>query len=228
MKQPNVIKRVNDIMKETMHCTFTIITPDGYPHASSRSFCRPADVTGGYISSDWNGNLVQTLLINDKASICVRSESNNITLIGRAEIIRDDNIKKEMWLDWFIEHYKGIDDPEYTIIKFTTEKVSLYLNGDVYKFAADTFLTPVSYCGLMCTTCEYVESNNCKGCIATKGNPFYGECKIAKCAIKKGYEHCGQCDVMPCDMLYQYSFGEGEHCDRPKGSRLEVLKIWNR
>ena len=210
MKQHDIIKKVNDILGKSEECTFAIITPDNYPHASTRSFCKPATILGGYISTDTSGNLAKSILKNPKASLCVREGNNNITLIGIARIIEDKKIKNELWLDWFINHYKGgVDDPEYTVIEFTTEKVSLYVDREIAKFSVDTFTNPVSYCGLLCTTCEFVKSHNCKGCIATKGNPFYGECKIAKCAIGKGYSHCGQCENIPCDMLYDYSCGDG-------------------
>ena len=229
MDQHNIIKKVNDIMKDCGECTLAIINQDGSPHAATRSFCRPANILGGYISSNTSGNLVQSVLKNSAASMCIRQGNNNITLDGTLHVVQDREKKNEMWLDWFINHYKGgMDDPEYSVIEFRTQSVSLWIDGQVVKFDVSTFTQPVSYCGLLCSTCDFVQSNGCKGCIATMGHPFYGECKIAGCAIAKGYQHCGQCPDMPCADLHEYSCGDGEHCDRPKGARLEILEMWNR
>lgn len=227
MNQHNIIKKVNDILKEAAECTFSAIDKDGYPHAATRSFCKPAAILGGYISTNTSGNLSQSVIKNGKASICVRQENNNITLLGNARIVKDRETKQKYWLDWFINHYpKGVDDPEYCLIEFKTDKVSLWLDNEVIKFDIEGFINPVSYCGLLCSTCSFAQSHNCKGCHATQGNPFYGECHIAQCAINKGFSHCGQCPDMPCDALKDYSCGDGEHCDKPKGSRLEILKMW--
>lgn len=40
-------------------------------------------------------------------------------------------------------------------------------------------------CGLKCEGCEFVESCNCEGCIATNGHPFHGECPVAMCRQKE-------------------------------------------
>jgi general stress protein 26 len=227
MKQHNIIKKANDILKEVKECTFSIIDNEGYPHGATRSFCAPADMLGAYISTNTSGNLSQSIRENSKAGICVRHENSNITLLGRACIIEDTETKEKCWQDWFINYYKkGVNDPEYCLIEFKTERVSLWIDRQNIKFDTSEFMTPVSYCGLLCSTCDFAESNSCKGCHATKGNPFYGECHIAQCAIKKGYVHCGECPDMPCGELKRYSCGDDEHCDNPKGARLEILKMW--
>lgn len=80
-----------------------------------------------------------------------------------------------------------------------------------------------TYCGLSCEGCEYKEKTNCGGCIATKGNPFHGECPVAVCAIEKGFAHCGECPDMPCKLLNDYS-NDPVHGDTPHGARIERLK----
>ncbi len=87
-------------------------------------------------------------------------------------------------------------------------------------------LTVQSRYGLLCTWCTYRELCNCGGCIETNGNPFHGECPVAKCCQSKGYSHCGECANMPCNLLREYSCGDSEHCDNPKGARIEVCKAW--
>ena len=80
-------------------------------------------------------------------------------------------------------------------------------------------------CGLRCEGCGFKEPYNCGGCIETNGHPFHGECPVAVCCQEKGLLHCGECDVMPCELLTQYSC-DPEHGDTPCGARIEQCRRW--
>lgn len=80
-------------------------------------------------------------------------------------------------------------------------------------------------CGLRCEGCEYKESCNCGGCIATNGVPFHGACPVAECCQNKGFVHCGECPDIPCALLSQYSC-DPEHGDNPPGARIEQCRKW--
>jgi len=83
-----------------------------------------------------------------------------------------------------------------------------------------------SRCGLLCNECSYKESHGCIGCIALNGKPFWGECPVAACCQKKGFIHCGECPDIPCEELTEFSCGDSEHSDNPKGARIEICKAW--
>lgn len=83
-----------------------------------------------------------------------------------------------------------------------------------------------SYCGLHCTGCNWKETCGCGGCKETKGHPFHGACPVGICCDSKGLSHCGECDVMPCDKLIDYSYLDQEHGDKPQGARVEVCRRW--
>lgn len=80
-------------------------------------------------------------------------------------------------------------------------------------------------CGAYCGTCEWKEKTNCQGCQKHQGEMFWGTCSVAKCAIGKGLEHCGNCEDLPCDML-KAAFNNTEHGDN--GERLANLKAWSK
>ncbi len=83
-----------------------------------------------------------------------------------------------------------------------------------------------SRCGLHCTGCSWKESHGCGGCIETQGHPFHGKCPIALCCQSKGLAHCGECEIIPCDKLYEYSYLDPEHGDKPQGARVGVCRKW--
>lgn len=83
-----------------------------------------------------------------------------------------------------------------------------------------------SRCGLHCTGCSWKESHGCGGCIETQGHPFHGKCPIALCCQDKGLVHCGECDIIPCDKLFAYSYLDPENGDKPQGARVAVCRKW--
>ena len=78
-------------------------------------------------------------------------------------------------------------------------------------------------CGAYCGVCPAKESGDCPGCQTARSNMFWGRCRVAKCAIKKGFLHCGLCPDLPCEALLEY-FNDPEHGDY--GERLINLKAW--
>jgi len=38
--------------------------------------------------------------------------------------------------------------------------------------------------------------------------------------------HCGECDEIPCDKLYAYSYLDPEHGDKPQGARVARCRRW--
>lgn len=84
-----------------------------------------------------------------------------------------------------------------------------------------------SRCGLHCTGCTYKTTCGCGGCIETNGNPFHGECPVAKFCQNKGFTHCGECPDIPCNLLNQYSC-DPEQGDTPQGARIEQCRRWGR
>lgn len=67
-----------------------------------------------------------------------------------------------------------------------------------------------TYCGLDCDSCEYKDKNNCKGCIASNGEPFHGECAVVKCSKEKNYDGCWECDeLLSCGKGFYKSDNDG-------------------
>jgi hypothetical protein len=81
----------------------------------------------------------------------------------------------------------------------------------------------MAMCGAYCGSCEWKPKTQCPGCFNAKGKMFWGVCDVAKCALEKGFRHCGLCPDVPCQTLQQY-FDHPEHGDN--GERLANLKAW--
>lgn len=225
--KPDLIAKAQKIIRESEEGYFSFINEKGYPETATRSNVQPEGFNALYFVTDKSGAMGCSLEKNKASSVCFRKEGDNVTLVGDTTIVSDKEKRNELWQDWFLRHFpEGLEDPEYTPVKFETKTVSLWVGGEQQRFTMEELMKVQSRCGLLCDFCSFVESHSCKGCVKTDGNPFYGKCAIAQCCQDKGLSHCGQCEEMPCQALKDYSCGEGEHCDNPKGSRLEILRMW--
>ena len=249
----NIFEKAHRVIQACDAAYLGVIDETGGPSVSTVSPIRPENIFEAYFATGLNVNKTRRLLKDNRASVCYRLDNDNITLVGHAEILTDQPSKSKYWLDWFINHIPGGEtDPNYCVIKFTTQRVSLWIDHQVAEFTIEDFLKVQSRCGLLCSWCEYREPCGCGGCVETKGNPFHGECPVAVCCQDKGYEHCGQCEALPgqcaqpdckkiddngfymcggcgatsCDKLYPYSYRDPEHGDNPPGARIEVCKAW--
>jgi hypothetical protein len=79
----------------------------------------------------------------------------------------------------------------------------------------------ISRCGLICSDCDYREKFNCPTCHESNENPFWGECKVAKCSISRNLNNCSECEDFACELLTEFAFDK-EHGDN--GERIENLK----
>ena len=80
-----------------------------------------------------------------------------------------------------------------------------------------------SRCGLCCSSCEYQEKMDCKGC-TNIARPFWGDaCPVKNCCEEKTLEHCGLCRNFPCDLLKEFSYAKEQGDD---GRRIEQCKTW--
>ena len=78
-------------------------------------------------------------------------------------------------------------------------------------------------CGLICDECPWYKGEkeqNCPGCLAKKGKPFWGECEVYQCSDMKKIEHCGSCSEFPCETIIN-------HYDpnNPKGAQEAIFRI---
>ena len=223
----NIFEKANQIIKGCDAAYVGVMDENGFPSVSTVSVVKPENIFEAYFTTNADGNKAKRLSKNGRASICYRVDNDNITLVGEAEILTDRETKSRFWVDWFIDHYPGGEtDPNYVVIKFTTRRVSLWIDNETAEFTIDGLLTVQSRCGLLCDGCAFRESHGCIGCLALNGKPFWGECLVAMCCQDKGFSHCGECPDIPCDKLRAFSCGDMEHSDKPAGARIAVCRAW--
>lgn len=110
------------------YCTLALIDTDGYPTAATISVSKAESIKWLTFCSGLNSNWVKRIKKCNRASVCFNSEEYNITLVGTIEVLTDPPVKNEMWYEGMGEHFSGPEDPNYCVIRFTTERYSLLVD----------------------------------------------------------------------------------------------------
>jgi len=129
-----LFNKANELIRNFEYASFGVIDESGYPSASAIILCNPKSISELYFITTLDSNKYKRLQKNNKASINCYDVDNNITLVGEAEIITDQDLKNKYWKEWIalgVDVYKdGVSDPNYCIVKFTTKRVSLWIGDE--------------------------------------------------------------------------------------------------
>ncbi len=126
-----LVARAESIMRAEENAIISLVDEDGFPRTSAISNLKTEGIKYAWFATGLCSGKARCIQKNNKAGLCYCDGSNNVTLMGKVEILTEAEIKKAMWLDWFIEHFpEGTEDPNYCILKFTTEKVVLWIDSE--------------------------------------------------------------------------------------------------
>jgi general stress protein 26 len=129
--EKELISKAEAILKEAETAVIALIDEEGFPRASTISSLKTEGIGHVWFSTGLSSGKARCIRINNKAGLCYCNGGNNVTLMGIIEILTDPEIKKELWSDWFIEHFPGgISDPNYCILKFSTEKMVFWIDSE--------------------------------------------------------------------------------------------------
>jgi len=102
---------------------------NGYPSASAVWLLGQENIKEIYFSTFVGSNKYNRIQKCNKASLNCHTDFENLTLVGEAEILTDQETKTKCWQEPFAHIYpKGDTDPTYCVIKFTAKRVSLHFD----------------------------------------------------------------------------------------------------
>ncbi|HKM35803.1 MAG TPA: pyridoxamine 5'-phosphate oxidase family protein [Lachnospiraceae bacterium] len=133
-----IIKRAAEIITERSakndhnFVTLALMNIDGYPYTTTISTSKSEGIKWLTFCTG-TGKQAEKINYCNKASVCINDDTYHISLVGTIEEITDPEIKKEMWYSNLSAHFTGYDDPNYCVLKFTTERYSLFVDWNEAK-----------------------------------------------------------------------------------------------
>ena len=126
-----IIEKAVDLLAKCKEVTVASINYDGFP----RPVPRAKGVTSGcnevWMATGADSEKVADFKINHKAGLCYSFDGDSVALRGTVEVITDDLIRKEMWQDWYINHFPdGPTDPNYVLIRFIGTEATFWISGE--------------------------------------------------------------------------------------------------
>ncbi|HOJ78510.1 MAG TPA: pyridoxamine 5'-phosphate oxidase family protein [Bacillota bacterium] len=82
-----------------------------------------------WFSTNTSSKRVAQFRNNSKASLYFVDFNNfcGLLLIGTMEVLQDDASRKRLWREGFEMYYpQGVDDPDYSVLKFTAIRGNIY------------------------------------------------------------------------------------------------------
>jgi general stress protein 26 len=130
MDQKIIEKAVEIISKKSLDCVLALIDLDGYPTASTITVSKDDGINWLTFCTGLGSTRTKRIDKCNRASICFFSIEPlyNITLVGKIEVITDNEIKKEMWYEGLKNHFTGPEDENYCVLKFVTERYKLMID----------------------------------------------------------------------------------------------------
>jgi len=90
-----------------------------------------------YIGTNTSSSKVTQIKENPKISVyyCDPENFKGVMFGGEVEIVNDIEIKRKIWLDWWTRYYvKGIDDPDYTLLRLHPKNARFYYKLNQVEF----------------------------------------------------------------------------------------------
>jgi len=138
MNQDIISKAIEIIEKNTVQggefsgqfCILSLIDAENFPTASVITPSKSNGINWLTFGTLLNNNRAKRVANCNRASVCFVSDEYCVNLVGEIEIITSTDVKCEMWYDGLSFHFTGKEDPNYCVLKFTTRRYKLFIDGE--------------------------------------------------------------------------------------------------
>ena len=138
--EKEIFDQISALIDETKNIIVCSIDENGFPNAKAMFKTEHDGLKTFLFSTNTASMRTQQFLRNEKACIyfCGQSKINGLMLVGRMEVCTERALKVRLWSDGYEQYYPlGIDDPDYSVLKFTADKGNYYFNLSKHPFDID-------------------------------------------------------------------------------------------
>ncbi len=127
---------LNDVKKYSLSLVqrskiamLSTIDENSFPNVKAMLTTPCEDIKTHWFSTNTSSKRVSQLINNNKACIYFVDQEKfiGLMLIGTIEILQDPESRKRLWQAGYEMYYPlGVNDPDYSVLKFTAEKANYY------------------------------------------------------------------------------------------------------
>jgi len=125
------------------YAALSLIDANGYPSATTFAIAQADGINWLTFGTSLGRGYDERIGKNNKACVCINSDAYTINLVGTVEARTDIETKKATWIpnSAMDNHWSGPDDPNMLVLRFTTERYTIFFADDG-SYAADTLKSP--------------------------------------------------------------------------------------
>ena len=140
-----------ELIETSKAAYLTTIDPDGFPVTRamfnlrnkeqfpefSDFFQKQQNKFAIYIGTNTSSSKVAHIKNNPKISVyyCDPEDFKGVMFGGLVEIVKDQDFKNTIWLDWWTKYYvKGPNDPDYTLLILNPKHARFYYKLNLVNF----------------------------------------------------------------------------------------------
>ncbi|RXV60381.1 general stress protein 26 [Fusibacter sp. A1] len=132
-----MIENCLTLVKNAKVAMLGTVDEQGHPNIKAMLNLKTDGLHRIWFSTNTSSKRVQQLLNNNKACVYYYTDNDfmGLMLVGKAEVMRDEASRKLLWFDGCEAYYPhGIDDPDYSVLRFTAESGHYYHNLEKLSF----------------------------------------------------------------------------------------------
>lgn len=128
----DVEKTIGNLIDKSKTSIISSVDSDGYPNTKAMLKVRRREgIQYLYFSTNTSSMRVKQYLDNPKACVYFYDQRfyRGVMLKGTMEVLQDAESRKSIWqLGDIIYYHKGVNDPDYSVLKFTSKSGRYYSN----------------------------------------------------------------------------------------------------
>jgi len=128
MDKQEAINQALEIIEKSRNCLLGTNGDDGYPNIKAMTNRKHEGIKRIWFNTDTSSRRVQQLRKDSKACVYYLDAElgRGLMLVGNIEILQDVESKKMLWTEGDeIFRPLGVEDPEYTVLRFTAKQGNL-------------------------------------------------------------------------------------------------------
>lgn len=130
-KENLLINKAENLLDKCSHVVIASVNPLGFPRPVPMAKGLTRGCNEVWMATGADSVKVRDFKHNSKAGLCYDYEGASVCLRGNVEIVTDSQTRKDMWQDWYINHFQGgPTDPNYLLLHFVGEEATIWIDNE--------------------------------------------------------------------------------------------------
>ena len=114
-----------------------LANPKKYPKLKDKAISVDVETLTIYFTTNTSSRKVRQIRDNKKVCLyfVLPKKFKGLSATGTIEEVTDQTVKEDFWqTGWYIYYHKGAKDPDYTLLKFTSQYLHCWSGGKIHNF----------------------------------------------------------------------------------------------